>query len=146
MSSPKFINTLYLLINETNNDIISWSKDGTYVVVKDIKKFEKNILSKYFRHNNIKSLQRQLNYYGFKKIKSKLYFGFEHNYFQKNQMELLKKIQRKHNIITKKRKIENKNENKENFDDMSKQVFYNINKDILMEDLNYIFLDEDNLE
>ena len=60
-----FTDKLYsIFIDPRNKKICGF--DGYYTLyINDIKKFEKHIIPKYFNHNNFKSFERQLNYYGF---------------------------------------------------------------------------------
>jgi len=82
---PKFLHQLIqILTDESNHPIISWehgyfsddnedSSEGRYydklIVVHNPDRLVE-ILSKYFRHSNYASFQRQMNYFGFKKIHS----------------------------------------------------------------------------
>ena len=67
---PNFLLKLYqILENKEYKDIIEWSIDGKYFIVKNLHDFTENILPKYYKHNNYSSFIRQLNMYDFHKRK-----------------------------------------------------------------------------
>lgn len=72
-----------------------------HFVVKDVDLFTSNILPKYYRTHKMTSFMRQLNNYGFSKVKStdqndKTYeFEHESNQLQPNRPDLLFKIERR---------------------------------------------------
>ncbi|CAK4077498.1 unnamed protein product [Aphanomyces euteiches] len=93
---PKFLRSLYEMLETEDMQIISWTMDGSSVQVLDRHKLENVILPKYFKHSKFTSFQRQLNYFGFKKntkFRSHMY-TFTHPYFRQNRKDLLSKISR----------------------------------------------------
>lgn len=63
-SVPPFLTKVYEMVNDVKtNDIISWSSGGTCFTVWDHHVFSKEILPKYFRHDNLSSFVYQLNNY-----------------------------------------------------------------------------------
>lgn len=65
-SPPEFLIQLVKMMEKVNNkDIIEWT-DGS-IRIHDPQRLEKELLHKYFRHSNLTSFQRQLNYFGFHK-------------------------------------------------------------------------------
>ena len=94
---PNFLLKLYqILENKDYKDIIEWSDDGKYFIVKNLHDFTENVLPKYYKHNNYSSFIRQLNMYDFHKKKGNPNDHiFEHTYFIKNRKDLLKFIKRK---------------------------------------------------
>ena len=58
-----------MLSDPTNPHLIEW--DAGRIVVHDPPAMETEVLGKYFRHSKYSSFQRQLNYFGFKKISGK---------------------------------------------------------------------------
>jgi len=53
------------------------------IQIRNEKLFEDKVLIKHFRHNRISSFIRQLNLYGFKKIRSVKYRTFTHSVLEK---------------------------------------------------------------
>ncbi|OQS04782.1 HSF-type DNA-binding protein [Thraustotheca clavata] len=93
---PKFLRSLYDMLDNENSNIISWTSDGVAVQVLDRHALETIVLPKYFKHSKFTSFQRQLNYFGFKKntrYRSHMY-TFTHPYFRHNRKDLLCKITR----------------------------------------------------
>ena len=96
--------TYYMLEDETQSEIVSWSEDGKSFVIKNPTEFSEQVLPKYFKHSNLASFVRQLNMYDFHKHRSssqqKLFY---HPSFQKGRIHLLKNIRRKSsdNSVTK---------------------------------------------
>jgi hypothetical protein len=69
------------------------------VIIYDKEALTKEVFPAYFKHSNFKSFARQLNFYGFRKIKSKdkECCIYHHEYFQINRADLLPHIQRQTN-------------------------------------------------
>lgn len=102
---PNFVTSLRKIINETSNNIVSWSKDGTKFFVYDKDYFTKNIQCKYFSSTSFSSFVRQLNFYQFKKVTeidengtaNKLKLCFQHPNFRRDNPEEMHLIVRKVN-------------------------------------------------
>ncbi|XP_026267703.1 heat shock factor protein 3-like [Urocitellus parryii] len=103
---PGFLIKLWTLVEDTNlDDVIRWSENGHSFLVVNEQNFAKNILPKYFKHNNISSFIRQLNLYGFRKVLAMengkvlqgktLTMEFQHPFFKKGGSSLLENIKRK---------------------------------------------------
>jgi len=92
-----FIRKTYELLEETSHaDIVSWSEDGNFIVIKDIQKFSQRILPIYFKHNKMNSFVRQLNMYNFRKKRTmNSYHVYFNELFRKGKTELLPLIKRK---------------------------------------------------
>eukprot|EP01017_Pseudomicrothorax_dubius_P009782 TRINITY_DN1339_c0_g1_i1.p1 TRINITY_DN1339_c0_g1~~TRINITY_DN1339_c0_g1_i1.p1 ORF type:complete len:264 (-),score=39.69 TRINITY_DN1339_c0_g1_i1:107-898(-) len=74
----------------------SWSDDGHYVIIKDVEKFRTSLLNGIFKHGNYSSFIRQLNKYGFQKIKTGAKEDmFHHPSFRKGRGDLLEIIHKK---------------------------------------------------
>lgn len=103
---PAFLTKLWTLVeDEDTNEFICWSQEGNSFLVLDEQRFAKEILPKYFKHNNMASFIRQLNMYGFRKVMH-IDTGivkqerdgpveFQHPYFKHGQDDLLENIKRK---------------------------------------------------
>ena len=67
---PAFLRKLYnMLMKESLKGAIAWSDEGTSFEVHNRVDFIKEILPRYFKHNNMNSFIRQLNMYDFHKVK-----------------------------------------------------------------------------
>ena len=59
-----FLSKTYELVDDpASNGVISWGEDGSTFVVWNPSSFAKDVLPKYFKHNNFSSFVRQLNTY-----------------------------------------------------------------------------------
>jgi hypothetical protein len=65
----EFLFQLTKMLTDDNKEYIEWRKGSIFVT--DPPGLEKFILPKYFRHSNYSSFQRQMNYFGFRKIAGK---------------------------------------------------------------------------
>eukprot|EP01137_Pigoraptor_chileana_P010458 Opistho-2@60130 len=64
-----FVNKLANMVNDPSCDnLISWTPTGTSFCVYKPPQFAKDVLPKFFKHNNFSSFVRQLNMYGFHKV------------------------------------------------------------------------------
>ncbi|XP_055728799.1 heat shock factor protein 2-like isoform X5 [Salvelinus fontinalis] len=103
---PAFLTKLWTLVEDSEtNEFICWSQEGNSFLVMDEQRFAKDILPKFFKHNNMASFVRQLNMYGFRKVMH-IDTGivkqerdgpveFQHHYFKHGQDDLLENIKRK---------------------------------------------------
>lgn len=66
---PEFLYQLTKMLTGGHNDIIEWSNGR--IEVHNPHKLESTVLQKYFRHSKFASFQRQLNYFGFRKLAGK---------------------------------------------------------------------------
>ncbi|KAF4047014.1 HSF-type DNA-binding [Phytophthora infestans] len=64
---PRFVRTVYDMLQNEDQRIISWSADGSHFQVYDVPRLETEVLRKYFKHGKFSSFQRQLNNFGFHK-------------------------------------------------------------------------------
>jgi len=72
-SVPEFLYQLTKMLTDPNRDIIEWStySGNGRIEVHHPARLEKEVLGRYFRHSKYSSFQRQLNYFGFRKIAGK---------------------------------------------------------------------------
>lgn len=94
-SPAPFLAKTYKLVDDpSTDDVVSWSDSGSTFVVWKTAEFAKDLLPKYFKHNNFSSFVRQLNTYGFKKtVPDKWEFANEN--FKREERELLLNIRRR---------------------------------------------------
>ena len=114
------------------------SDDGETFIVKQPKIFESKIIPQFFKHNKFSSFVRQLNFYGFRKIKfsdtikidteleaeTANYWRFRHEKFLKGRPELLVDIKRSNSTsVTEKGKgTKAQNEPQEDVTDLKNEV------------------------
>mmetsp|Transcript_73701 Transcript_73701/g.206925 ORF Transcript_73701/g.206925 Transcript_73701/m.206925 type:complete len:364 (+) Transcript_73701:157-1248(+) len=103
---PMFLSKTYHMIDRCDSTIATWSAAGDNFVVKNVEKFASDVLPLYFKHSNFSSFARQLNFYGFRKLRTDpiltsdvdpdtaCYVRFYHEKFQKDRPELLHQIKR----------------------------------------------------
>ncbi|PKA51572.1 Heat stress transcription factor B-4b [Apostasia shenzhenica] len=90
-----FLTKTYQLVEDPCTDhIVSWGEDYTSFVVWKPPEFARDLLPKYFKHNNFSSFVRQLNTYGFRKIVADRW-EFANDFFRKGEKQLLSEIQRR---------------------------------------------------
>jgi len=96
---PGFVRTVYTLLTVCDSKIISWSEDGTKIVIKSPDRFAREVCPKFFRHRNFNSFTRLLNMYQFHKVPSNRRESkevcFAHPHFQRGREDMLPLVQRK---------------------------------------------------
>lgn len=87
----KFVNRLYKIVSDDTYTEIGWSDDGKGFRIYDKEGFMKNVLPLVSKTREYSAFIRQLNLYGFIKVKSSthLYEEYFHTNFQKGREDLL---------------------------------------------------------
>ncbi|CBJ34094.1 n/a [Ectocarpus siliculosus] len=67
---PVFLDRTFSFIEDTSPDIVCWSEVGDSFIVKKVLAFE-GLLPSYYNHKKFLSFVRQLNFYGFKKVRGR---------------------------------------------------------------------------
>uniref|UniRef100_A0A7S2I9X4 HSF-type DNA-binding domain-containing protein n=1 Tax=Helicotheca tamesis TaxID=374047 RepID=A0A7S2I9X4_9STRA len=110
---PIFLKKTYHMIDGCDPAIASWAEDGQSFVIKDTAKFGSVVIPQFFKHNKISSFVRQLNFYGFRKVKVEnikinpaleetegKYWRFRHENFLRGRPDLLGDIRKANQMIS----------------------------------------------
>ncbi|OQR86550.1 HSF-type DNA-binding [Achlya hypogyna] len=100
-NTPIFLLKTYEMLERCPSSVAGWSSSGTSFVVRSKSEFETKVLPVYFKHRNFHSFVRQLNIYGFKKVRveteadSKPSWEFLHPKFRRGSKRELNDIHRR---------------------------------------------------
>jgi len=112
--APIFLRKTYHMVDTCDPVIACWSEDGRIFIVKDPDEFAASIIPQFFKHSNFASFVRQLNFYGFRKLRNHdsiridpaldaqtaNFWRFRHENFQRGRPDLLTEIKRSSGQIT----------------------------------------------
>lgn len=93
--TPPFLTKLYNLVEDSGTtELVSWTDDASAFTVHKPDEFGRDVLPRYFKHNNFSSFVRQLNQYGFHK-RDPDRWTFGHVNFRRGRLDLLRLISRR---------------------------------------------------
>lgn len=91
-----FLSSLYDMVSNEHDNNITWTDNGQSFQILNMSIFCNQTLPQYFQHGKFPNFQRQLNYFGFKRLSKRLatIVKYAHPHFQKHQLHQLYHIHR----------------------------------------------------
>ena len=108
-NASEFVRKMYNLISDpAEHQYIRWASNGDSFIIINQNDFAREILPRFFKHCNYSSFVRQLNKYGFHKIRnspetkdlSSSAWEFYHAYFRRDYPQYLVNVKRKNDKIS----------------------------------------------
>ena len=96
-NAPLFLRKTYTMLSSCPSDIACWSDDGSSIIVKDANKLASQIIPTIFKHNKYSSFVRQLNFYGFRKLRHETnenHWEFKHPLFRRGDTKSISLIKK----------------------------------------------------
>lgn len=101
LEAPLFLQKTFQMVDTCSPDVVGWSTAGDTFIVKVLDQFCE-LLPQFFKHRNFRSFVRQLNFYGFRKLRADPtnphrpsgWWEFKHEKFLKGHPEMLPLIKR----------------------------------------------------
>lgn len=106
--APVFLQKTFEMIDTCPPEVGGWSENGDTFIVKQMEAFA-DLLPNFFKHRNFRSFVRQLNFYGFRKLRTDgamvsdrpaHWWEFRHEKFLRGQKHLLTQIKRANHFET----------------------------------------------